>query len=100
MLGGRAGYGPVYVIVYRMSASTTVRVRPETREAIARLSERRGLSAGDLLSELVAREEENELLGAMNEDFAALRRDASQWRALAREREVWERTLLDGLAGE
>ena len=83
-----------------MARSTTVRVRGETREAIARLSDRRGVSAAELLSELVAREEENELLGAMNEDFAALGRDATAWRALAEERAVWEQALLDGLAEE
>lgn len=80
-----------------MAATTTVRVRPETREAIARLSERRGLAAADLLGELVARAEEDELLVAMNDDFRRQRADPTSWRRLAAERSVWEQTLLDGL---
>ncbi len=81
-----------------MAATTTVRVRPETREAIARLSERRGIPASDYLFELVARAEEDELLEAMNVDFRALKADRTGWRRLETERSSWEDTLLDGLA--
>ena len=81
-----------------MAATTTVRVRPDTREAIARLSERRGMAAADLLGELVARAEEDELLAAMNEDFRQLSTDQQSWRRLEAEPASWERTLLDGLA--
>jgi hypothetical protein len=82
-----------------MAPTTTVRVRPETREAIARLSAHRGIAAADYLSELAARAEEDELLSAMNEDFRQLRADAPSWARLAAERSSWEQTLLDGLAG-
>jgi predicted DNA-binding protein len=81
-----------------MAATTTVRVRPETREAIARLSERRGIPAADYLGELVARAEEDELLEAMNDDFRDLKADERGWKRRERERSGWERTLLDGLA--
>lgn len=81
-----------------MAATTTVRVRPDTREAIARLSERRGLAAADLLGELVARAEEDELLAAMNDGFRRLRADPPGWNGLQAERLTWEQTLLDGLA--
>lgn len=80
-----------------MAATTTVRVRPDTREAIARLSERRGIAAAELLGELVARAEEDELLAAMNDDFRHLRADEPGWRRLEAERSSWEQTLLDGL---
>ena len=80
-----------------MAATTTVRVRPGTREAIARLSERRGVSTADLLEELVTRADEDELLGAMNDDFHRLRSDETAWERLQQERSTWERTLLDGL---
>ena len=82
-----------------MAATTTVRVRPETREAIARMSERRGIPAADYLGELVARAEEDELLAAMNDDFRDLKADPAGWQRLEAERVHWERTLLDGLAG-
>ncbi len=80
-----------------MAATTTVRVRPDTRAAIARLSERRGVSTADLLDELVIRAEEDELLGAMNDDFGRLRTDEAAWQRLLEERSTWEQTLLDGL---
>jgi hypothetical protein len=83
-----------------MAATTTVRVRPDTREAIARLSERRGLAAADLLGELVARAEEDELLAAMNDDFRHLRTDPSRWSSIEADRSAWEQTLLDGLDDE
>ncbi len=82
-----------------MAATTTVRVRPDTREAIARLSERRGLATADLLGELVAHAEEDELLAAMNDDFRHLQADPSAWSQLETERSAWEQTLLDGLVG-
>lgn len=81
-----------------MAATTTVRVRPETREAIARLSERRGIATADLLGQLVARAEEDELLTAMNDDYDRLRTDDLGWSLLVEERSAWEQTLLDGLS--
>lgn len=80
-----------------MAATTTVRVRPDTREAIARLSARRGLAAADLLGELVARAEEDELLVGMNDDFGNLKADKESWNRLEAERSAWALTLLDGL---
>jgi len=80
-----------------MASTTTIRVRPDTRATIARLSERRGLSTADLLEELVTRAEEDELLGAMNDDFRHLRTDETAWQRLQGERSSWEQTLLDGL---
>lgn len=78
-----------------MAQTTTVRVHPHTRQAIAELSAQRGTTAADLLEELVARERDNALLDAMNAHFADLTDD--EHRALAAEREAWEGTLLDGL---
>lgn len=80
-----------------MAATTTVRVRPDTREAIARLSDQRGVTTAELVGELVARAEEDELLAAMNDGFRQLRSDPARWSQLAAERAIWEQTLLDGL---
>lgn len=80
-----------------MAPTTTVRVRPDTREAIARLSEQRGVAAADLLGELVARAEEDQLLTGMNVDFRDLQADPAGWGRLRAERSSWEQTLLDGL---
>jgi hypothetical protein len=63
------------------------------------MSELRGIAAADFLGELVARAEEDELLGAMNHDFRDLKADAPRWERLEAERLVWDDTLLDGLTG-
>jgi hypothetical protein len=53
--------------------------------------------AADLLGELVARAEEDELLAAMNDDFRDLKGDRESWMQLEAERSSWEQRLLDGL---
>jgi predicted DNA-binding protein len=80
-----------------MAATTTVRVTPETRERLARLSAARGLSTPDLIAELAKRAEDDALLERMNEHYAALRGDPDAWGEFVSEREAWEATLLDGL---
>ena len=81
-----------------MTASTTIRVRPHTREAIARLSRQRGVSTAALLDAIVSREQDEELLAGMNEDFRRLRHDPAATEEMRSEREAWDRTLLDGLS--
>jgi hypothetical protein len=97
--GARRAYAAVAHSVYTggvtMAPTTTVRVHPHTRQAIAELSAQRGTTAADLLEELVARERDNALLDAMNAHFAGL--SDEERRALADERAAWESTLLDGL---
>lgn len=80
-----------------MAASTTVRVTPQTRARLARLSDARGLSTPDLIGELALRAEEDALLEQMNDHYAQLRGDPKAWSKHVREREVWDATLLDGL---
>jgi len=55
------------------------------------------VAAAELLGELVARAEEDELLASMNDDFRELRDHEPSWRLLKSERSAWEQTLLDGL---
>ena len=98
--GGHRAYATVADSVYTggvtMAQTTTVRVHPHTRQAIAELSAQRGTTAADLLEELVARERDNALLDAMNAHFTGL--SDEERRTLEDERALWERTLLDGLA--
>lgn len=88
---------PTYTIPSTMAASTTVRVTPETRARLARLSEARGLSTPDLIEELARRAEDDALLAEANEHYAALHGDPQAWAEHVRERELWDATLLDGL---
>ncbi len=89
-----------YTVAGTVAASTTVRVTPETRARLARLSDARGVSTPDLIEELAVRAEEDTLLERMNGHYAELRSDKSAWAEHVRERELWETTLLDGLASE
>ncbi len=81
-----------------MAPTTTVRVYPGTRDALSRLSARRGVSTADLLAELVERREQDDILDRMNEAFAHQRGDPDAWQDEKAERDVWEATLIDGFA--
>jgi predicted transcriptional regulator len=93
-------YSSSYALSSAMAATTTVRVTPETRERLARLSAAKGLSTPDLIGELAKRAEDDALLDEMNEHYAALRREPEALREFVSEREAWEATLLDGLGRE
>ena len=80
-----------------MAATTTVRVRRETRDALARLGAIRGVSTADLLADLVERQEQDELLDQMNAAYSRRLGDPSAREREELERRGWETTLLDGL---
>lgn len=80
-----------------MAPTTTVRVHPETRDALARLSEQRGLNTADLLADMVKRQEEDELLEQMNASYARQLGDEPSAAEERLERERWDATLADGL---
>jgi len=71
--------------------TTTLRARQTTRDRLAEIGRRRGLSMPDLLDQLADRAEEEELLAAANQHFAAHR---AEHRA---EIEAWDHTAGDGL---
>lgn len=80
-----------------MAETTTVRVRVSTRDALSRLSRRRGVSTADLIAELVERHEQDDLLERMNASFAREAADPDARAVERAEREAWEATLGDGL---
>lgn len=69
-----------------------------TRDRLARIGERRGLSTPDLLEELAERAEAEDLIAALNQDFAKLRRDPEAWAHHQAETEAWDRTSSDAAA--
>jgi hypothetical protein len=79
-------------------STTTVRVRPATRDRLARIGERRGMTMADLLDELAARAEEADLLAGLNEDFAQLRQDPDAWEEHLAESAAWDQTSSDATA--
>jgi predicted DNA-binding protein len=81
-----------------MAATSTIRVTPETRDRLNRISAERGISAGELVEELVGEAEDRALLDAMEAHYEELRAD-SEARELARDEiAAWGATAGDGLA--
>jgi hypothetical protein len=87
----------VYAIVYTAAtaATTTLRVRPSTRDRINRLAAEDHVAAPELIERLVAKEEHERLLRAMNDDFGTLRDDATRWAEFQAETAAWDTTSGD-----
>jgi predicted DNA-binding protein len=80
-----------------MAATTTVRVRVETRERLKRLSASRGLSTPDFLESLVRDAEDDQLLAEHEAALARIMADPKQAASYQSELSAWDGTLLDGL---
>ena len=80
-----------------MAASVTIRVSPETRERLNRISAERGITAGELVEELAGEAEDRALLEAMNRHYDSLRADPEAWKAYRDEVDAWDPTAGDGL---
>lgn len=80
-----------------MSATATVRVHAETRDALRRLAVARATTIPEVLREMVQRAEDDELLGGMEADFDHLASDPEQESSYRAEAAEWDATLLDGL---
>jgi len=78
-----------------MAASTTLRVRPDTRDRLSRLARAERVTAPELLDRLVTQEEHAQLLRAMNDDFERLRRDQVAWAEFRAETALWDATSGD-----
>jgi hypothetical protein len=83
-----------------MPATATIRVTPETRDRLNRISDERGISAGELVDELARQAEDRTLLDAVEshyDDYDELRADAKAWELYRAEVIAWEATAGDGL---
>jgi predicted nucleic acid-binding protein len=78
-----------------MTATTSLRVRVETRDALNGLARAQNMSMADFLDFMVAREREAQLLAAMNQDFGALRADTAAWRQFKTETDAWDATSVE-----
>jgi hypothetical protein len=86
-------------LVYRelVPASVTIRVTPETRDRLNRISAGRGISAGELVAELASRAEDAALLEAAVGHYEELRADADAWASYRAEVAAWDATAGDGV---
>lgn len=81
-----------------MSVTASIRVHPETRDALRRLSGRRGQTIPEVVRELASSAEEEQLLVDYAADCERVEHeDPEMWAELRGEQELWESTLADGL---
>ena len=73
--------------------TTTIRVKRETRDQLARQARSRGLSLSALLSQVAQREERDELFRAEREAIISDRNDPEA----VEEADLWSATLPDGI---
>ena len=79
--------------------SEAVRVKPQTRDLLDRMSAETGLSLSALVAEAVEHYRRQLFLKMANESYASLRRDENAWREHKAEQREWDATLSDGLDG-
>jgi predicted DNA-binding protein len=78
-----------------MSETTTIRVRRETRDRLNRLARERGMSAPELIGQLVDRAEDDDLFVRHASAYDALRAaDPELLREIEREDDAWEQSDL------
>jgi hypothetical protein len=82
-----------------MAATTTIRIRSDTRERLKRLGRDRGLNTPDLLDSLVRDAEDDQLLVEHEAAMSRLMADPKQAASYRSELSVWDSTLQDGLKG-
>ena len=80
-----------------MAASATIRVTPETRDRLNRISAARGISAGELVAELAAQVEERSLLDAMAAHYEQRANELEARAEHEAEVAAWDGTAGDGL---
>ena len=80
--------------------STNVRISAESRDVLRRLAHEEGEAMQSILDKAVEQYRREKFLRDANADFAALRRNSKAWKEQLAERELWDRTLMDGLEDE
>jgi predicted DNA-binding protein len=90
----------VYVTytIIGMPATATIRVTPETRDRLNRLSSQRGISAGELVDELATHAEDQELLEATARHYDDLQADPEAWASYRDEVSLWDSATGDGIS--
>ncbi len=78
-------------------STTTIRVRTETCDRVREIADTTGLSMQSVIDRALERYRRQQMLSALNEAYAALRKDEAAWSALEAERAEWDVTLVDGL---
>ena len=96
--GNRYSFGMRISILICM-ATSTIRLRPETREALKEIAAATGSTLQDALATAVAEHRRRVYLEGLNADYANLRKDPEGWADFQEENAVWDVTNEDGLDG-
>jgi hypothetical protein len=75
----------------------TTRVDDRTHATLQMLASETGTPMVEVLAKAVENFRRQYLLSAMNEDYAALRKNADRWAEIEAENALWDVTLADGL---
>lgn len=81
-----------------MPATATIRVTPETRDRLNRISSQRGISAGELVDELATHAEDHALLEATARHYDDLQADPEAWESYRAEVSLWDGATGDGIS--
>jgi hypothetical protein len=80
-----------------MNAEDTIRVSGVTLARLKELAAWSGTSVEEALSQAVQQQHDARFWEAVNEGYAALRADETEWAEVEKERREWDATLMDGL---
>jgi len=83
-----------------MSATTTIRVRPETRDALAEIARRDRLPITEVVARLVDEHETRTMFDAHVAAMAGAGTPSGDHAALGDDQRALDGTLLDGLEGD
>ena len=81
-------------------ATTQVRVSSSTHQVLRSLSHEAGESMQTIIEQAVEQYRRRKFLEGLNQDFKTLKEDAQSWQEELEERELWNKTLLDGVENE
>lgn len=81
-------------------AGTQVRVSNSTHQTLRSLSLEVGESMQTIIEQAVEQYQRRRFLEGLNQDFKALKEDAQSWQEELEERQLWDKTLLDGVKTE
>jgi hypothetical protein len=80
--------------------ASNVRISPRAHKLLRQLAEEEQQSMQSILEDAIERYRRERFLLAANADFAALRSDGKAWNQELHDRELWRRTVSDGISKE
>lgn len=81
-------------------ATTQVRVSNSTHQTLRNLSMEIGESMQTIIEQAVEQYQRRRFLEGLSQDFKNLKEDTQSWQEELEERELWDKTSLDGVEDE